>query len=83
MVGGVEVGSNVVNIPTLDAPRYVAAAINAASGPLGAKRLFIRSERAQEWLCENLGLCTVDNESTVCGYTVDFDWHLQRWYVRF
>lgn len=64
------------------APRYVLAALNGATGTLGSYRLRIGSERAQQWLTDNLGLVTDDNEHTVGGHTVDWCWAQQRWYVR-
>ncbi len=59
-------------------PKYVIRALNAASG---LTRCYVNSERANNWLCSNLGLFTDDNEHKLSGFVVNFDWHIQKWYV--
>lgn len=67
----------------MKAPKHILAAINAASGPIGAKRLPIKNKRAQEWLTDKLGIVTDDNRHQIDGamFPVNFYWPAQMWCV--
>lgn len=67
------------------APSTIRAALNAATKmPTLSKdrtKFKINNKVAQSWLTQHFGLVTDDNEHEIDGFTVNFDWKTQEWYI--
>lgn len=42
----------------------------------------IEDEKTNEWLTNQFGLNTDDNENSIQPYTFNFDWKIQQWVVK-
>ena len=60
-------------------PEYVKKALNSASG---FGKCYVNNQKAEQWLSNNLGLVTDDNEHDLGDFVVDFCWMNQKWWVK-